>query len=436
MKIKYFLIVLLVCLFILPANALAHQPRIVYLQSGEIQIQNPELSQAFYDELKGAPRDYLINSDKDFTLYLNLLTPAHANSTGKYSAKVYLGDQEIASLDGSSIKWEEFYEEYGRDYYYKGPELTKDLQAGNYKITVYSLNGQAQDNLGKYVLAVGKTESYDLKALLNVYWQLPFLKVTFFKTSVLQFFVTPFGFGLIGFLGGLLIFWALINYIIGAIKTAIKHNQAKTLLLSSSGMEEMKDEVLQLLEKPAYDVNVAFINTASKPEENLDYLQKDLAIMKDMGFNVEEYDIEGKTENQIKEFLEPKDIIYVEGGNTFYLLNAMRKCNFEKVLQKLLKQGIVYMGVSAGAIVAGKTIQTSDWKNPENRFGLKNLKGLHLVPFDIFVHYQPEHAEIIKQKMPNAKKRAKNLRILPDGQALLVQGKEIDLIGDGEQIIV
>jgi len=101
--------------------------------------------------------------------------------------------------------------------------------------------------------------------------------------------------------------------------------------------------------------------------------------------------------------------------------------------------GKVYVGVSAGSIVAGKTIQTAD------KFGtgtdnatikLKNLKGLNLVPFDIFCHYQPEYAEIIKQKMPDPKKRAKNLKILTDEQAILVQGKEIDLIGKGEQIIV
>jgi peptidase E len=435
MQIKYILFFLVLCLFIFPVNVLAHQPRIVYLQSGEAQIQNPELSQAFYDELKGQPRNYLINSEKDFKLYINLLTPAHANPTGKYSAKVYFKDQEVAFLDGENLKWEQFYEEFGRDYYYKGPEFTKDLPAGNYKITVY-----AQENLGKYVIAVGKTESYDLRALLNVYWQLPFLKVTFFKTSVLQFFLTPFGIGLVVLIGVLLIIWAVINYIIGVIKTVIKNNQAKTLLLSSGGMEQIKDEILQLLQKPAYDVNVGFINTAYKYklQEDPNYLNSDLQIMREeIRFNVEEIDIEGKNEQQLLEILRIKDIIFVAGGNAFYLLDAMRKCNFEKIIRKLLKQGIVYIGVSAGSMVAGKSIDVASWKDTsKNIIGLKNLKGLGLVPFDIFVHYQPEYAEMIKQKISNPKKRAKDLRILIDGQAILVQGKEINLIGDGEQIII
>jgi len=428
-----------------PSGASAHQPRIVYLQSGDVNINNPELSQAFYDNLKGSPRDYFIDSSIDFELYLNLLVPEPASREGRYSADVFSagaplgsgsasgGDWEkILSLDGMSFDWQSFYEPFGRDYYLKGPELDEKVPAGKYKIEVYS-----GDNIGKYVLAVGKTESFDAKSILNVYWQIPFLKITFFKTSVLQFFLTPFGIAGVGALGALLIFFALIYYIIGFIKAAIKHNQAKTLLLTSGGMPQMKDEILKLLQKPAYDVTVAFITTASKPQENQDYLNIDLQIMREeLRFNVEEVDIDGKKEKEVMKLLELKDIIFVEGGNTFYLLKAMRACNFEKVIRKLLKLGKVYIGVSAGTIVAGKTIKTAGWFGDENLVKLRDLKGLNLVPFDIFPHYQPEYAEIIKQKMKSPRKRRKKLRIITDDQGILVQGKEIDLIGDGEAVIV
>jgi len=426
-------------------SALAHQPRLVYLQSGDVQISNPEVSQAFYDELKGKPRDYFIDSNKDFELYINLLVPAVANMEGRYSATISLvkdpstgsgqAEEQIAELDGGSFDWKEFYEPFSRDWYLQGPELDKQVPAGKYKIEVYS-----KDNQGKYILAVGKTEFFDIQSILNIYWQLPLLKITFLKTSVLQFFLTPFGIYGIGAIGGLLIFIALIYYLVGLIKATIRHNQAKTLLLTSNGMLQMQDEIIKLLQKPAYDVTVAFIATAAKPEENLDFLQRDLDIMKEIGFNVEEFDIEGKKEHEVMKFLELKDIIYVEGGNTFYLLKAMRACNFEKVIRKLLKQGKVYIGVSAGSMVAGRTIKTAGWLSKEygneNKVGLRNLKGLNLVPFDIFVHYVPEHAELIKQKMPNPKKRLKKLRILTDDQALLIQGKEIDLIGEGEAVVV
>jgi peptidase E len=438
-------IFLLIAVFFLlgAANVVsAHQPRIIYYQQGDVQISSPEISQAFYDELKGSPRDYFISSDESFELYINLLVPMASNRDGRYSANVFLvenpsansgqAEEQITAIDGTAFNWQEYYEEYGRDYYFKGPEFAQQVPAGKYKIEVFSA-----DNQGKYVLAVGKEEAYDVKSLLNIYWQLPLLKIAFFKTDVLQFFLTPFGVAGVSVIGGLLIFFALVNYLAGVFKEIIRHNQAKTLLLTSNGMQ-MKSEIIKLLQKPAYDITVAFISTASKPEENLDYLKRDWNIMRDeMGFNLQEIDIEGKKEAEVMKLLELKDIIFVEGGNTFYLLNAMRKCNFERVIRKLLKHGKVYIGVSAGSIVAGRTIKTAGWKNEDkNIIGLKNLRGLNLVPFDIFVHYKPEHAEIIKQQIKIPKKRKKTLRILTDEQAILVQGKEIMLIGKGEQIIV
>jgi len=413
-------------------------PNLVYLQKGNVQVNNPEITKAFYDELKGQSKDYFIDSNKDFDLYINLLVPGPENKDGIYSARIFSikddGKEEIIiSTEVLSSYWSRFYEPFGRDYYLKGPELTQKLPAGKYKIEVFS-----DANQGKYVFVVGKDKVYGIQSILNAYWQLPLLKATFFKTSVLQFFFTPFGIVGAGAVGLLLILLALIYYLVGFVKKTIKHNEAKTLLLTSSGMQSMKNEISKLLQKPSYDVTVAFITTAAKPQEDLGYVKKDWDIMKEeMRFNVEEVDIEGKTESEVMRLLEIRDIIFVEGGNTFYLLKAMRACNFEKVIRKLLKQGKVYMGASAGSIVAGRTIKTAGWKNGDKNFvGLKDLRGLNLVPFDIFVHYQPEHAEIIKAEIKNPKKRAKNLKIITDEQAILVQGKDAMLIGKGDAIIV
>lgn len=438
-KVLLFLVVLFLFSF---GFASAHLPRLIYLQkAGDTTILNPEVSQAFYDELKDTPKNYFIQSDKDFNLYVSLLVPTIENGQGKYSAKIYFvnGEKtgEIAFLDGDNFKWTDLYENFGRDYYMQGPELKKQVGPGKYKIEVFATEQNPQGvNKGKYVLVVGEQEKFDVMSTLNVYWQIPTLKLSFFKSDILQFFLTPFAIGAFAVLGVIIIFILFINFIIGLIKESIKHNQAKTLLLTSAGME-MKEEIVKLLQKPAYDITVGFITTASKVSENTDFVKQDYQAMKDLGFNIEEFDIEGKTESQVFNFLKIKDIIFVEGGNTFYLLDMMRRCNFEKVLRKLLKEGIVYIGASAGSIVAGKTIQTADWKNGDKNIpGIKNLKGLGLVPYDIFVHYTPEHAQIIQEKIKNPKKRLKNLRILTDQQALIVQGSETALIGKGEQIIV
>jgi len=47
--------------------------------------------------------------------------------------------------------------------------------------------------------------------------------------------------------------------------------------------------------------------------------------------------------------------IYVAGGNTNYLVNEMRKYNFKEYLDDYLKNGGIYLGVSAGSIALSRT---------------------------------------------------------------------------------
>ena len=60
--------------FALAGNILAHQPRIVS-EGRIVQINNPEISQAFYGELKGKAVDFEIDSGQPFKFYVGLLVP-------------------------------------------------------------------------------------------------------------------------------------------------------------------------------------------------------------------------------------------------------------------------------------------------------------------------------------------------------------------------
>ncbi|MEK7061740.1 MAG: Type 1 glutamine amidotransferase-like domain-containing protein [Patescibacteria group bacterium] len=419
----------------------AYLPRIIYNQSNDIQVKEPETFQIFYDELGGSPRNYLIRSDANFNFYINLLVPVNSNSNGRYSAKVFLKkdslansgqaeDEEVAFIDGQTdFLWQEFYEPFSRDYYFKGPEFEKTLPAGDYKITVFSY-----ENKGKYVLAIGREKRFSPMEILNIYWVWPLLKVEFFKTSILEFFLTPFGLVIVG-LVAFLLFIIACGVFIGFINEMIKGRKPKILLLTSSGMAGTKEEILSVLSKPPDKVRVAHIITASKAEKDTAYVDKDKELMQEAGFNVEDIDIEGKNKKQLMKILQVVDVIYVQGGNTFYLLLQMRKSGFNKIIKKLLKRGIIYIGVSAGSVVAGKTIETASWgSNPDEKVvKLMSLKGLKLIKSNIFVHYKLEDEEMIKQKPKRVKKK---LRILTDEQALFVFDKKIILVGEGEAITI
>lgn len=168
-------------LFFMPA--FAHQPRIVGNLT-LIEVQNPEISQAFYAKLSGSPQVYRIVSDKPLRLYVNLLVPALPGIDTDVSAEVYSGSEApenlLNKLDGPSFVWTKFFERFGGDTYLKGPEYEEPVPAGTYLIRITS-----PDNLGKYAVAIGTEEKFPPGEILRTIVLLPKLKKTFFEKSPL-----------------------------------------------------------------------------------------------------------------------------------------------------------------------------------------------------------------------------------------------------------
>jgi len=81
--------------------------------------------------------------------------------------------------------------------------------------------------------------------------------------------------------------------------------------------------------------------------------------------------------------------VFLGGGNTFKLLNAIQHSGFALQLHAYLASGGVLYGGSAGAIVCGKTIEPAIHAD-ENLVGLHDLSGLNLLDgHDVFCHYEP-----------------------------------------------
>lgn len=186
--------ILLFVLFLSICTVAAHQPRVDVgtntTVTNPIIVQNPEISQAFYGNLKGSPDYYQITSDKPFELYLNLLVPASPGLGGSLpSAQVTdSSGKVIMTLNGTTSTWTPYFEEFGGDYYLKGPEASQTVPAGTYMIKIFNNNNQ-----GKYSLAIGKIEAFpadeSLKAIIN----LPILKEQFFGKPVTTLFLEFFG---------------------------------------------------------------------------------------------------------------------------------------------------------------------------------------------------------------------------------------------------
>ena len=69
-----------------------------------------------------------------------------------------------------------------------------------------------------------------------------------------------------------------------------------------------------------------------------------------------------------------QDIIYIGGGNTFYMMEIWKKNNLIKIFRQVYNKGIILSGVSAGAVC------WFDWILSDSEgLGLKPLKGINLI---------------------------------------------------------
>jgi dipeptidase E len=78
------------------------------------------------------------------------------------------------------------------------------------------------------------------------------------------------------------------------------------------------------------------------------------------------------------------DAVFVGGGNTYALLDRLRRAGVLGHIRDRVRGGLPYLGASAGANIAGPNIlTTNDW----NVVGLGAFDALGLVPFNINPHY-------------------------------------------------
>lgn len=181
-------------------------------------------------------------------------------------------------------------------------------------------------------------------------------------------------------------------------------------------------------------MKIGYVTTASKGARNFNQRVQNSIIptIKKNGYYFEEIDIKGKNKDELLNFFKDKNVIHVEGGNTFYLLKAIRETGFGEILKELLNQGKIYIGTSAGAYIMCPTIDVANWSDDTvDRFGISDFSALNYVPFLLRVHYKDENQELIKEKMKTLKYP---LHILRDGQGILVEDDKYTFMGDGDEI--
>jgi dipeptidase E len=206
------------------------------------------------------------------------------------------------------------------------------------------------------------------------------------------------------------------------------------LLLTSGGLRNptLVCALLKLAGKPAAELKVAFIPTAMNTEPgDKGWAVAQMQRIKDMGVVwLDIVEIAAIPKPIWLPRLEESDVIFVNGGNTTYLMEQLNISGLAAELPRLLESR-VYVGSSAGSYVA----------TPDTRFNYLTrgtdpaLPGLHLVDFGIQAHYL--RADVpVAQAYDAIKQRVIGcpypVYAIDDETAIMVDGNHIEVVGEGQ----
>ena len=127
---------------------------------------------------------------------------------------------------------------------------------------------------------------------------------------------------------------------------------------------------------------VLFIPTASIHEGYTGYVGSARKLFKKEGALLTETDISTEEFSKIKTLFDDADVIYFTGGNSFFLIDCLRKTGTDKLLKRQLGKGKLFIGESAGAIVCAPTISYIEKMDPIPKdYSQSDYAGLKLIDY-------------------------------------------------------
>jgi dipeptidase E len=142
-----------------------------------------------------------------------------------------------------------------------------------------------------------------------------------------------------------------------------------------------------------------------------------------------EEDLKNKTEEDFEHF----GGIYIGGGNTFKLLNDLKKFGTFEILKNLAHKDVPIYGGSAGAIVLTHSIFNASYLDT-NEIDLKDFSALNLTHgFGIWCHYDDSMKDdmITFIDQHNLEKTL----TLPENSGLYVTEESIEVVGPEEVML-
>ncbi|PTU44935.1 peptidase S51 [Paenibacillus polymyxa] len=199
----------------------------------------------------------------------------------------------------------------------------------------------------------------------------------------------------------------------------------KKLFLSSS-FKDVAPCLVHSADENLEGKKVTFIPTASIPEKVKFYVNTGKKALENLGLIVDEIEISTATWNEIESKIRGNDYIYMTGGNTFYLLQELRRSGADKIIAEEVNAGKLYIGESAGSMILSPNIEYARlMDNVQEAPALDSFAALGTIEF----YPVPHHTNIpFKKAVENIiEEYGSQLNLYPisNEEVILVEGDSI-----------
>lgn len=150
--------------------------------------------------------------------------------------------------------------------------------------------------------------------------------------------------------------------------------QSMNLLLLSWGVGALPAFVAECV--GAASPRIGYVGAAALPYGDASFVRAERTRIEEFGQLID-----------VTEHLPEVDMLYVAGGNTFVLMDALRRTGLDATIAARVREGLPYVGLSAGSIITGPSLEPATLMDDRSEApDLTDLSGLGWIEDVIVPH--------------------------------------------------
>jgi len=199
---------------------------------------------------------------------------------------------------------------------------------------------------------------------------------------------------------------------------------ARGKLYLTSAAINVLDELIPLLPGQEQGTTDCYIVTAGNLDDNPHWIANEVSGIYKAGRAVRQVDLADLARDDLATAFAGCAVIWVGGGNTFYLLQEVRRSGFDEFVAMQVMAGTTYVGTSAGSIILAPNIESVRFADdPAQAPDLVSFDGLGLFPLVAFAHFDnPGFKDVYRQILLFALENDVDFVTLKEKQFIIVDG--------------